>query len=177
MMNKEEITKFLSKIKKDYPNFSINSDEYAAWEEVLSRTTLEQAELRYQHHKDSEEFKNQIPNIKLFMGKKHDSEEWKYLRTCNFCGCILYSKAMDLHEDRHRSVNYIVRRYRDYWHQEMSKQKYQELMDMDQEEFDNKYNEFLKKVYEITPLDWERRNIRNILYLNEHPGETLPLEF
>lgn len=176
MMSNEEIVKFIQKIQKDYPNFKISNDEYEAWEEVLSRTTLEQAELKYQHHKDSEEFRDKIPNIKLFM-KKEQEEVLRYLRSCQFCGCILYSKAMDLHEDRHRSVNYIVRRYRDYWHQEMNRQKYQELMDMNQEEFDNKYNEFLKKVYEVTPFDWEKRNIRNVLYLNEHSGETLPLEF
>lgn len=171
-MTNEEIMTFIQKIQRDYPKFDLTGDEYQTWHDVLSKTTKEIAEGQYESHKQGE-YKNKIPSLQIFIYKpKEDKDIKQFLLKCSDCGKILRYDAMSKHESRHKSVDYIKSRTKKYFNSEITKQKELQLVQMNDIEFDKKYDEFLEKLIPVTS-GLEQRNLLNIKYTRENPGSKL----
>lgn len=177
-MSNQEIINFIQLLEKDYPNFKPTNEEYQVWKDILSKIGYEIARVKYQNHKDNKDFNKYPPKPTYFTFEKQAKVMEKYMRYCNYCNKLMYNEACDLHEDRHRSVNYIKKRKQEVWNKETTYQEELELLEMNQKEFDKKYLEFLKILYKRITNRQEKRNIENIVYLEEHPEETItPTEY
>lgn len=178
-MKQDEIYEFINQIKKDYPKFNVGTDEeYQVWKDILSKTSYELIKAKYQEHKNNEDYKKYPPKATYFTYESKSDEPIKYLRHCKYCGRLMYNEALDLHEDRHRSINYIVKRKNQLWNKPTTDEEETEFINMTQDKFDSKYLEFLKLVYQKITNPTEKRNIENIVYLTEHPTETIaPQEY
>ncbi len=168
-MTEEEIKRFMTIIKKDYPNSKLTSEELEEWEDALSKISFTEASIKYYDHRNNANFRDKFPSIKLFI---KTSSNINYLTNCIWCGKQFSSAEIRSHEERHSSVNYIVKKYKEHWNIEIDKSKYDELMNMNQEEFDAKYDDFLEKLNNKCPS----KIIQKILYLNANPGKELPME-
>ncbi len=173
-MTKEEIIKFIQKIKREYPNFpTLTEDEYHVWIDTLSKISKELADLKYEDYKKETKVKNKYPTIELFLKSSENKQQTKYLMTCPYCGRLLYDKAMNLHEARHRSINYIKSRAKKYFNVEMTPEKYSEFLTMQQNAFDIKYYEFILKLIPKMSESLELKNLLIIKFLYEHPGKKI----
>lgn len=169
-MTEEEIKRFMTIIKKDYPNSKLTSEELEEWKDALNKISFTEASIKYYDHRNNANFRDKFPSIRLFI---KTSSNINYITNCIWCGKQFSSDEIRLHEERHSSVNYIVKQYKEHWDIEIDKSKYDELMNMDQEEFDAKYDDFLEKLNNKCPS----KIIQKILYLNANPGKELPIEF
>ena len=169
-MTEEEIKRFMVIVKKDYPNSKLTSEELEEWKYTLSKISFTEASIKYYDHRNNKNFKDKFPSIKLFI---KSSSNINYSTNCLYCGKQFNSDEIRSHEERHSSINYIVKKYKEVFDKELDHKKCEELMNMNQEEFDAKYDEFLEKLNKKCPT----RILQNILYLNANPGKDLPLEF
>lgn len=177
-MNNQEIMNFIHLIENDYPKFNLTTEEYKVWQDILSKINYEAARVKYESHKENADFSKYPPKATYFTFEKQAKVMEKYLRYCKYCNKLMYNEALDLHEDRHRAIEYIKKRKQEIWNKETTYTEETELLDMPQKEFDTKYIEFLKILYKKITNKLEKRNIENIIYLDEHPEETIaPTEY
>ena len=169
-MTEEEIKRFMLIMKKDYPNSKLTSEEQEKWKDTLSKISFTEASIKYYDHRNNVNFKDKFPSIRLFT---KTSSDISYSTNCLYCGKQFSSDEIRLHEERHSSVNYIAKKYKEVFDIELDHKKCEALMEMNQEEFDAKYDDFLEKLNNKCPS----KIIQRILYLNANPGKQLPMDF
>ncbi len=168
-MTNDEVMLFIQQIKKDYPKFDLTSNEYQCWHDQLTKIQKEIAEVKYEEHKKSE-YKKNPPSLQIFIYKpKEELKKRVVLMKCDTCGKMLYYDAMTLHTARHNSVNYIKSKTELLFKKEFTKDKYEELMNMSEDEFQSKYDLFLKQIVKYVSKA-EQIAILNSFYLKENLG-------
>ncbi len=168
-MTNDEVMLFIQQIKKDYPKFDLTSNEYQCWHDQLTKLQKEIAEVKYEEHKKSE-YKKNPPSLQIFIYKpKEELKKRVVLMKCDTCGKMLYYDAMTLHTVRHNSVNYIKSKTELLFKKEFTKDKYEELMNMNEDEFQSKYDLFLKQIVKYVSKA-EQIAILNSFYLKENLG-------
>lgn len=171
-MSNEEIMSFIQRIQKDYPKFKLSTAEYEVWQSVLSKTSKEIIEAKYNEHLNGE-YKKNIPSVMYFdVNSNETKQERKFLRQCEFCGKYLYHDAMVEHEGRHKSIRNISMKMKKIFSKEINEEK---LLEMSDKEFNEKYDEFLEKIIDYT-TGAEKRRLMIINYLKNNPGKTIPVD-
>lgn len=174
-MTNDEVMLFIQQIKKDYPRFDLTADEYQVWHDQLVKLQKEIAELKYEEHKKSG-FKTIPPKLEVFIYKpKEEVKNRIFTEKCAKCGKTLYHEAMNLHEARHRSVDYIKSRTEKYFNKEFTKEKYESLMVMGENAFQDTYDKFLKLLLKVV-TGVEKIAILNSFYAKENPGTKIPVD-
>lgn len=171
-MSNEEIMSFIQQIQKDYPKFKLSTAEYEVWQSLLSKTSKEIIEAKYNEHLNGEYRKN-IPSVMYFETNSNETkQERRFLRQCEHCGKYLYHDAMVEHEGRHRSIKYIVKKMKELFSKELDENELLELSDKD---FNQKYDEFLEKIINYTS-GLEQKRLLIINFLKNNPGKTIPVD-
>lgn len=174
-MTNDEVLLFIQQIKKDYPKFDLSADEYQVWHDQLMKIKKEVAELKYEEHKKNG-YKTIPPKLEIFIYEpKEETKKRIITEKCNWCGRIFYHEAMNLHEARHRSVDYIKSRTEKYFNKEFTKEKYESLMNMKEDEFQLTYDKFLKVLLKVV-TGTEKIAILNSFYAKENPGTRIPID-
>ena len=174
-MTNDEVMLFIQQIKKDYPKFDLSGDEYQVWHDQLMKLQKEIAELKYEEHKKSG-FKTIPPKLEVFIYEpKEEIKNRVFTEKCVKCGKILYHDAMNLHEARHRSVDYIKSRAEKYFSKEFTNEKYKNLMEMEEDTFQDTYDKFLKVLLKVV-TGAEKIAILNSFYAKENPGTRIPID-
>lgn len=174
-MTNDEVMLFIQRIKKDYPKFDLSGDEYQVWHDQLMKLQKEIADLKYEEHKKSG-FKTIPPKLEVFIYEpKEETKNRIFTEKCYRCGKILYHNAMNLHEARHRSVDYIKSRTEKYFNKEFTKEKYESLMSIKEEDFQLIYDKFLKLLLKVVN-GTEKIAILNSFYAKENPGTRIPID-
>ena len=174
-MTNDEVMLFIQQIRKDYPKFDLSADEYQVWHDQLMKIKKEVAELKYEEHKKNG-FKTIPPKLEIFIYEpKEETKKRIITEKCGWCGRILYHDAMNLHESRHRSVDYIKARTEKYFSKEFTNETYEKLMNMEENQFQEMYDKFLRSLLKVV-TGAEKKAILNSFYAKENIGTKIPFD-
>ena len=92
---------------------------------------------------------------------------------CMFCNRIMSRLEIHKHEDRCRSIHYIDRLYKRFFHKELANKR--EMYEMVDSEFNKKYINVLEAVYPLVTNLSEKKSISNVIetYYGREPKYTL----
>lgn len=144
-MNNNQVKDLFIRIKALYPTFSANQDvknEWIKWLKDYSSDGVNRNLTKWY-----EEHPNDIPTIINLINEFIRIKSKDRYLACKYCKESFKEDDLDklrLHEDRHRSVNYIKKK------EHLLNKDYDEkqLMEMNQEDFDKAYDRFLELIYE-----------------------------
>ena len=102
-----------------------------------------------------------VPTIK----DKENKNYANFKVYCKNCGRLVPYAESEQHEDRCRSVEYIINQYKKWFHKEITASYLWSLPDY---EFEEKYNQLLKYIYEHTTSEEEKKIIG---YIFNPPSE------
>lgn len=156
-MNKDEVSQLLSDFESNYKDFTVTKELFDTWlnelqqydfDDVIARVKQLFAGGRYNY--------NPPPLIMVTDGltKKHHKLDWKKnVVLCHFCNKGFnvdekgYSAELKEHENRCRSINYVIRQMKKWYGVTITRG---ELWALPKEEFDTKYDKLLHYIYEHT---------------------------
>lgn len=101
-----------------------------------------------------------LPTIKI----KEQNDYEKFSVYCKNCGRIIPYTESDKHEERCRSVEYIIAQYKKWFNKEITSSYLWSLPDY---EFEEKYNQLLKYIYNNTTNESEKTYIGNFFRKEE----------
>ncbi len=150
-MEKKEVQFLIKKIKNNYNEF--NYDEYTVteWFKELKDYDFNDVLQKIDEHLRSERYGNKPPRV-YFLTKGLIKTKDKIKREgikirCSICGESVLLNDFDKHFDRCSSVKYLNDQNKKYFGKEIDKDKY---MNMDDREFNYKYDKFCEYVLQNT---------------------------
>ena len=162
-MTRLEVDKLLNTVDLNYKNYfkgPINEfSDY--WYEYLYQYDFIEVEKKLRDCMSMDQFQYQPPTLEYLIKdlvKIQDKVDFnKTFIYCQFCNRIFNSiETLHKHEDRCRSVRYIVRQYKKYFNREVNKR---ELYEMSDEDFDEKYDKLLRFIEQHTTDEKEKKVI------------------
>ncbi len=159
-MNREEVLNLISQIDMNYKNFDLNPDDIIdSWYEELSQYDCSEVNQKLREYMEDERYQYTPPKLVFLikdLKKIYDKVNLKKVTIfCRFCKRGFQEKELKKHEDRCRSVRYIASKYK-----KLGKQvDKRSLYTMSQEEFDQKYEQLLKHIMEISKDENEKARI------------------
>lgn len=163
-MNKKQIIEILEFLKMSYSNFGGIEDKLPYWEEDLKFYSYEDVKKRIKELMELKEFSTNAPTLTRIIGpltkigEKMENNDVTYF--CQFCNRKFNDyDEMETHQDRCRSVQYILRQYKRFKLGQIDKRI---LYNMSEEEFDIKYKKLLRLVQEHTNDEREKKVIEFI---------------
>lgn len=160
-MSREEVLDLLDTISVSYKNFVQDTDLLLKiWEEVLYQYDGGEVKRKLHEYMALEQFQYQPPTVDYLVSgltKICDKVDYtKQVVYCHLCKRPFNDiEQLKKHTERCLSVRYIVRQCKKMFNKEVNKR---ELYEMNQEEFDKRYEDLLKKI-QATTTD-EREKIR-----------------
>ena len=166
-MKKQEVLKFLQKIKVYYPNFSTDGQMVKdEWTRKLEPYDFDDCCMKLDEHLAGEyQDRPPMPNwiIKYLKTSEEKSNRVVKKIICPRCEKNVDVEELDKHTYRCNSVYYIADKAKKIYGKEVNMQK---LYEMEQEEFDTLYNHFIAKIIDKVPRI-EAIGIMHQLYPNE----------
>ncbi len=176
-MTKLEVDELVNLIDMNYRGFIKEPILFSKkWYEYLYQYSFEEVENKLHECMSMEQFQYQPPTLDYLikdLTKIQDRVDLsKMIVYCQFCKRIFNSiNELHIHENRCRSVRYIARQYQKYFNREVNKR---ELYEMDNEEFNEKYDILLKYVEKHISDEKEKKIINFIFNL---PGKETAKKF
>lgn len=150
-MEKKQVIKFMQRIKSHYQEFIIDDFKIDEWYKELKDYSEEDVNKKLDNHLNSEQYGEQIPKIHFltkYLTKIQDKNKQLIgSKQCHICYKMIDINEFEKHFDRCSSVDYLNRRNLQYFNKIIDKEKY---MNMEQKEFDEKYNKMCYYIYEHT---------------------------
>lgn len=183
-MSREEVLDLLDTIAVSYKNFVQDTDLLLkTWEEILCQYDTEEVKQELRKCMSEDQFQYQPPTVYyLVRNLRKICEKVDYTKQVVYCHLCKRpfndDEQLKMHIDRCLSVRYILRQYKRF---NISKQlSKRDLYEMNQEEFDKKYEELLKWIQKNTTDVREKARIEFIFnppraevakkYLNQKEG-------
>lgn len=162
-MTKQEVTKFMQRIKSHYQEFVIDEFKMNEWYNELKDYKNEDVNRKLEEHLKSQEYGMYVPKL-YFLTKylvKEKEQNLPKIETveCPKCHEYVLFADFDKHFDRCSSVDYVILKTKEYFNKELNRDL---LMNMNQEEFDNKYNKLLNYIAKVTEDSKEQKRILNV---------------
>lgn len=162
-MNSDQISLIIKRIKSNYPNYEMTKDMVNEWKEELSNFYWEDVNNNITKYLKSESA-DRFPKVyRLTRGiptiKQQEEQYEEYKVECPQCRRFINSKEYSKHFERCSSINYILRQIKRFNMNNMDKSFLWKLSD---EEFDERYKKFLRKVQELTSDPMEKKRIEFI---------------
>ena len=161
-MNKAEVRNLLKKIQSNYPSFLVSEDKLEEWHKELKDYDCEDVLNKVDEHLRSEKYGRQEPRVYLLtkgLVKTKNKAKRKGIKIrCNICGEVVLLNEFDNHFDRCSSVKYLNDQNLKYFGKEIDKEKY---MNMNDKEFDYKYDKFCEYVLTNSNNDEEINNLEH----------------
>lgn len=172
-MNKKQVIEILEYLGMSYPNFGDIESKLGFWYDTLQYYNYLDVKDRLYDLMQLKEFGLAAPNLSRIVAPltkikdKMENKDFSYY--CMFCRRIFNDyDELCAHEDRCRSVKYIVRQYERFNLGTVDKAK---LYNMPSDEFDEKYNKLLKIVQQRTGSA-EEKQIIEYIFNPPTPDET-----
>lgn len=150
-MNKAEVRNLLKKIQSNYSAFLMSEDKLEEWHKELKDYDCEDVLNRVDEHLRSEKYGRQEPRVYLLtkgLVKTENKAKREGIKIrCSICGESVLLNDFDKHFDRCSSVKYLNDQNKKYFGKEIDKDKY---MNMDDREFNYKYDKFCEYVLQNT---------------------------
>ena len=152
-MEKQETNIVLQRIKTFFPKFYYASYTVENWymelKDYKANTIVEALRI---YAEDNQEPPSVI-NLKSIADRLNGQQIFDYETTCKFCNRVLKKDQVEVHEDRCRSIKYMVRRYKDLFGKILDKR---ELWEISKAEFDERYDSLLKIILDKTSNPYEK---------------------
>ena len=142
-MEKSETNILLQRIKTFYPKFFYASYTVENWYMELKEYNANLLVRALRQYAEDNNEPPSVMNLKSIADRMISSEEIDYETLCKFCGRLLTKEQQSIHEDRCRSIKYMERKYLQLFNKVLDKRA---LWEISKEEFDKKYDEFLKYI-------------------------------
>lgn len=169
-MNKKQVIEILEFLKISYSNFGGIEDKLPYWEEELKYYSYEDVKRRIKELMELKEFSTNAPTLTRIIGpltktgEKMENNDVTYF--CQFCKRSFNDyDEMEIHQDRCRSVQYILRQYKRFKLGDIDKRF---LYNLNDEEFDIRYKKLLRLVQEHTNDPREKQRIE---FIFNPPGQ------
>lgn len=164
-MNAEEIRKVFDILTYNVKGFSYDKGTFMAWAEELSQYDADDVFSKLKELLAERIFQTTTPTVYyLIKGLRKTKDKIDYTQTvfyCRLCGRPFNSiEAHHEHEDRCSSVKYILKQYLRFGLNPIPNKR--DLFEMSEDEFDKKYKELLKIVYNKTTDKLEKIRIEFI---------------
>lgn len=165
-MELKDVKIILKRIQVNYPSFINDSYTQSEWYKELKDYDLEDIMKKLEEHMRSEQYGNNIPKVyfltKYLRTTKEKNKTEKYLMQCSICKEFIPEEQYDKHYERCLDVEYIVKKRKELFDNDTSEELKNTYLNMEQTTFDNKYLEFLDKIYNYVS-DEEKRRIEFII--------------
>lgn len=166
-MNKNDTLELIELISNTYPNCYLNIDksrQLNEWSTITSEYDKTDVFKKTKELMATEEYRKTPPTIYYItraLTKVNDKIDFSQrVYYCSQCNRAFNSyEDMLKHEDRCRSVNYVIRNTKKYFNKEYSRK---ELFDLTDDEFEERYNKLLVNILRVSTNEDEKRNIRYI---------------
>lgn len=144
-MNKKEVATLLKRIQIHYPSFIVDDFAIDEWYKELKDYSLEDVNEKLEQHLRNEEYSKSIPKMYFltkFITKVQDKgKDHKYYLFCPICNECVRGENFDTHYGRCNSTRYIIKQTKKYLNKDLNRDV---LMNMQEEEFNEKYDKLLK---------------------------------
>lgn len=156
-MKKNEVAEILKRIKSNYQDFIVDEYKTNEWFKELKDYDFEDVMKKVEEHMRSEDYGNFPPKL-YFLTKYLKTIAQKntitnYKLQCTVCGEHIPEVEYNDHYDRCMDVDYIVRIREKYFNKKITKEMKQRFMGLSQEQFNNKFLEFLNEIYNGVPKE------------------------
>lgn len=160
-LTKKEIKDLFTHLTASYKNYKFDSELTKYWEEQLSQYDYEDINDRLRELMSEDRYAYQPPLLEALTrgltkkSNKVDLSDYRY--PCMFCRRLFDSiDEVHKHEDRCRSIKYLERQCERFNLQTLDKRKFYE---MDEDEFEERYNKFLRYFQQQTTNEAEKQII------------------
>ena len=165
-MTRDEVKNLFKRIKSNYSTFVADEYKLTEWCKELKDYDETDVHKKLEEHMRSSEYGNSEPKL-YFLTKylKTTSEKnkiEKYLMQCSICKEFIPEEQYDKHYERCLDVEYIIKKRKELFDNDTSEELKNAYLNMDQITFDNKYLEFLDKIYNYVS-DEEKQRIEFII--------------
>lgn len=150
-MTREDTKNFLRRIKQHYQEFSVDDYKVSEWYNELKDYSVEDINNKFEEHLRNEQYGNSIPKI-WFLTKYLTKEKDKGKNNaneihtnCMICGKELILSEYEEHYHKCSSIDYIIRQYKKFKGQEISRKDLEELSD---KKFEEVYEKIINMTYE-----------------------------
>lgn len=163
-MTIEQTTTLLKKLQTEYNNFKLTDEKIKLWHDTLQQYDNEEVNERLKELMQTQTYANVSPTLTMLtadLKKVNDKVDFtKLVYFCNRCRKAFNDRdLLEIHEDRCRSIAYIERQYERFNLGSINKR---ELYNMEQEEFDTRYDKLLKYVLAHSEDEKEKNRIELI---------------
>jgi len=159
-MTIKETTEFMERIKSHYQEFLIDDFKIKEWYKELKQFDYEDINNKLEQHLKSEVYGEQIPKLyfltKYLTPSEDKGKEFHYTTECYLCNKIINDEEYENHFSRCSSASTIVRDLKKYFNLDV---KYNELMQMSDDNFNKAYVKYLNKMVEAKGLSIVRKKI------------------
>lgn len=156
-MEKKQVSEILKRINSNYPDFVVDEYKQKEWYNELKDYDYEDVMRKVEEHLRSEEYGKFPPKLYFLTKYLHTITEkntkTNYLLKCSICGNDIPEAEYDNHYGRCMDIEYIDGILKKYFNKKVTKDMWQENINLSQEEFDIKYMNFLDKVYNRVPKE------------------------
>lgn len=175
-MTETEVKELLKHLAMSYTSFSITKEKISFWYTELQQYDVDDVKSRLKDLMSEEKYALTPPVLESIIAgltKKHDKVNFNQIvYFCKFCNRGFNNRDnLEKHEDRCRSIRYILKQYEIYNLGDIDKKV---LYNMTQEEFDERYNKLLAYVQKHTTNEEEKKLI-NLIF--NPPSEEKAREF
>ncbi len=144
-MELKDVKIILKRIKVNYQSFIDDAYTEKEWYKELKDYDLDDVMAKLEEHFKSEQYGNQIPKVyfltKYLTTSKAKTSQQKYQLQCPICNEWVKGEEFDTHYGRCSSIKYIIKQSKVYLHKDLEREA---LMNMSEEEFQEKYDKLLK---------------------------------
>lgn len=161
-MEIKDVKNLLSRIKLNYPDFKIDAYVQSEWYKELKDYDYDDVAKKLDEHFRNEKFGRQEPKVYFltkYLVKTEDKNKKDGIEIrCHICGKPTLLNDFDKHFDRCSSVDYLNRKNKKIFGKEINVDKY---MNMNDKEFDYKYDKFCEYVLMNSNNDEEINNLEH----------------
>ena len=165
-MTRDEVKNLFKRIKSNYSTFVADEYKLTEWCKELKDYDETDVHKKLEEHMRSAEYGNSEPKLyfltKFLKTKEEKNKVEKYRLQCTICGKFIPEDDYDSHYERCLDVDYIVKKRKELFNEETSEELKERYLLMDQETFDNKYLQFLDKIYNYVS-DEEKQRIETVI--------------
>ena len=144
-MTKEEVKELMKRIKSHYSTFTTDDFKFNEWFKELQNFDGKEVHKKLESHLNSPDFSEQEPKLYFLtrylkpLNKNETSNN--YYLFCPICNECVRGENFDTHYGRCNSTRYIIKQTKKYLNKDLNRDV---LMNMQEEEFNEKYDKLLK---------------------------------
>lgn len=162
-MTKSELAQLLSTLEMNYSFFEVTEEKEQAWFQVMHNYSYEEVIHNLEIAMGEDRFQKEPPQAYyLIQGLVPISKKTNFENVivfCPICKRALNQKEEVKHRERCSSIRYLVKQYKKWTGKDLDKRS---LWEMDEEEFQEKYDNFLHYVHNHTTDEHEKMRINFI---------------